>query len=771
MTTWSLFAATGFTSAQSVHADHHGILYAPGSSSRAIWGSDGGVHYTATANSTLPAKPTFMSKNTGYNVTQYYGTAIHPTLPDYFLAGAQDNGSQKFTAAGINATSTVSGGDGGFCHIDQDDPNIQITSFVFNNYYVSINGGASFVTRSFANTGGFINPTDYDDSENILYGGNTAGSYFRWNNPAEAGTSVSNVTCSQFGTASVTHVAVSPFVPNRVFFGLSNGSIVMVDGANTASSVTGVVIKPVTAPSSGSVSAIAFDLTNDQHLLVTYSNYGVVSVAETTTAGAGVAAVWTSVEGNLPDMPVRWVLFDPRNPDWALIATEIGVWSTDNINGAATDWQPTNGGLANVRVDMLQFRPSDRTIAAATHGRGLYTTVIPGAPPVTTPNLDFTSPATDVVEQTGATSDCRNYKDYEINITTSAPLVGDAVLTYSVEPGGTATAGNDYDLTTNGDFATPTTTHTFKSGSLLPKKITVRIYDDTEVEVPETFVIRFRLSGNSNAVTRRDTHTFTIRDNDVAPGAGTIVATALNASRTEYLGVNTDAYFYTASGELLARMRNTSTHNYGCTGVTIDRSGTSALPFLNAAPATYLASKTYTVVPASGNPAGKYEVTLYFTEAEKRGWELTTGNAWNAVMIVKTTGTIKGVNALSPPTVQLITPVREKIASGYALTFVSDGAAAGFGVGVPGTPNSAPVVFPNPFRDRLSIRFVQPIKGPALVSVYDIEGKLIHRSTHPGSVSTALSIDLRNFGLLSNTIYIVDLQANGKKYRFKVKKE
>ncbi|MEJ7914286.1 MAG: sialidase family protein, partial [Chitinophagaceae bacterium] len=149
MTTWSLFAATGFTSAQNVHADHHGIMYAPGSSSRAIWGTDGGIHYTATANSTLPAKPVFMAKNMGYNVTQYYSTAIHPLLNDYFLAGAQDNGSQKFTAAGINTTATVSGGDGGFCHIDQDDPNIQITSFVFNNYYVSINGGASFVTRSF----------------------------------------------------------------------------------------------------------------------------------------------------------------------------------------------------------------------------------------------------------------------------------------------------------------------------------------------------------------------------------------------------------------------------------------------------------------------------------------------------------------------------------------------------------------------------------------------------------------------------------------------
>ena len=85
-------------------------------------------------------------------------------------------------------------------------------------------------------------------------------------------------------------------------------------------------------------------------------------------------------------MPVRWTMFDPRNSDWALIATELGVWSTNDLNGASTDWDPTNSGLANVRVDMLQYRSSDNTIAAATHGRGLFTATIPTT---TTPAQTF----------------------------------------------------------------------------------------------------------------------------------------------------------------------------------------------------------------------------------------------------------------------------------------------------------------------------------------------------------------------------------------------
>jgi trimeric autotransporter adhesin len=368
MTTWAMFAATGFTIEQNVHADQHAIVYAPGSSSRAIWGTDGGVDYTANADIATPGKPTFVEKNNGYNVTQYYACAIHPTQTNYFLAGAQDNGTQKFTSAGINSTTNASGGDGAFCHIDQDNPNIQITSYVFNNYYISTNGGISFSSRSFANTGGFINPTDYDDDANILYGGNNAGSYFRWNDPATGGTSWSNVSCAAFSTASVRHVLVSKTVANRVYFGLSNGSVVMVNDANSGTSVAGTVIRTGT----GSVSGIAIDPANENHMLVTYSNYGVTSVWESFNATSG-APTWTAVEGNLPDMPVRWVMFDPRNSDWALIATELGVWSTDNLNGSSTAWDPTNNGFANVRVDMLQYRASDKTIAAATHGRGLFT--------------------------------------------------------------------------------------------------------------------------------------------------------------------------------------------------------------------------------------------------------------------------------------------------------------------------------------------------------------------------------------------------------------
>ena len=87
---------------QYVHADQHIVIFQPGSSSVAYFGNDGGIYRTTNANAVSPAI-TFKGDN--YNVTQFYACAIHPTaLTDYYLAGAQDNGSQQFSSAGINST-------------------------------------------------------------------------------------------------------------------------------------------------------------------------------------------------------------------------------------------------------------------------------------------------------------------------------------------------------------------------------------------------------------------------------------------------------------------------------------------------------------------------------------------------------------------------------------------------------------------------------------------------------------------------------------------
>ncbi|NDK18984.1 MAG: T9SS type A sorting domain-containing protein, partial [Zetaproteobacteria bacterium] len=163
--------------------------------------------------------------------------------------------------------------------------------------------------------------------------------------------------------AAISHIRVSPYnVANRtVFLGTGNSQV-----AKMAADKTITMITPPTLV--GSVSCIEVGASDDE-LLVTASNYGVVSVFYTNDGGA----TWTEKEGDLPDMPVRWALFNPLNRNEVLLATEVGVWKTLNISASTPAWEKANTGMGNVRVDMLQYRALDNTIVAATHGRGLFT--------------------------------------------------------------------------------------------------------------------------------------------------------------------------------------------------------------------------------------------------------------------------------------------------------------------------------------------------------------------------------------------------------------
>ncbi|MEJ7914546.1 MAG: T9SS type A sorting domain-containing protein, partial [Chitinophagaceae bacterium] len=114
---------------------------------------------------------------------------------------------------------------------------------------------------------------------------------------------------------------------------------------------------------------------------------------------------FTSIEGNLPDMPVRWGVFAPASAQLngptngnggILLATELGVWTTSRINGLATTWIPNSADLPNVRTDMVKWRAVDGLAVAATHGRGLYTTVLGtssggGAQPVSSNFIKYIS--------------------------------------------------------------------------------------------------------------------------------------------------------------------------------------------------------------------------------------------------------------------------------------------------------------------------------------------------------------------------------------------
>lgn len=363
-TSWTQITSWwGGCSRQYVHADQHLVYFEPGSSTVAYFGNDGGVWRTTNATA---ATPTITEKNTNYNVTQYYSASIHPTAyRNFLLGGAQDNGSHIIKSAGIGSGTEVTGGDGAYCHIETDQPQYQYTSYVFNNFYRSSDTGTTFTQIIADNNGSFITSWDFDNTNDILYAAYSTNNIRRYS--SMHGTPSGTILSPSASAGTVTHIKVSPNTPTTIYVGTSSGNLYKMTNAN--GTPTSTSIRGGSFPA-GSVSCVEVEKGNELHLLVTFSNYSVVSVWESTDGGTS----WTNVEGNLPNLPVRWAIFSPINNDNAMLATETGVYSTDNLNGGSTNWGINSGGMPNVRVDMLKVRASDSVVLAATHGRGLFTT-------------------------------------------------------------------------------------------------------------------------------------------------------------------------------------------------------------------------------------------------------------------------------------------------------------------------------------------------------------------------------------------------------------
>ncbi|MFL5740737.1 MAG: T9SS type A sorting domain-containing protein, partial [Flavisolibacter sp.] len=472
------------------------------------------------------------------------------------------------------------------------------------------------------------------------------------------------------------------------------------------------------------------------------------------------------------------------------------------------------------------------------------------------------------------------YKDYQLNLSMVAPPTGDALVQYNIRAGNTASEGKDFDYTTNGNFSTPSHQQLFASGVSGSHAITIRIYDDVEVETDESFTIDFTIGGTTNAG-QGNIHSFTfiIKSNEILPvtlvsnnylignaaftigsatqgnifdaraqrkraqivykasdltaagmGAGkinsisfslrknsvrsyknliigmgttslpyladngiqqvftdlasfrssystvdglntipfdipfdwdgvsnvvveicynnntfdnsdfadpvicseddaasssqsaviyqtnidcssdftnvfifgsgikpqiqfghtnngSVVSTALNASRTESLGPNSEVYFYSAAGVLMARIKNSSSFDYGCTQVVIDRAGTSTSPFWRNNTANNLMNKTFHVIPTNNNPSGQYDISLYFSQAEANGWQTATGASINSIQLVKAQGQIKDVSPSSPAAaghVDVVSPAVTNFGSDYVLTYSFASGFSSFGAGIPG---------------------------------------------------------------------------------------
>jgi len=367
LTDWTLMYSGG--GQDYVHGDIHRIEFREGGSEEIIITTDGGVFYTGNGSH---SQPVWYEMNADFNTLQYYTVTLTPEDDEIFsIGGMQDNCTFYYYGQNITLDDILSGGDGAYCFIDQNEPDVWITSSQNNVYSVFSGGTQVGYINNFA-SGNFICPADYDYRNNILYA--NAVNFFGYNaNRLLRLTGIPDNISGGFvvtGTATTvpfTHVKYSVYSPagkSTLFLGNEAGQVYRIDNAESFPAAT-----EITGPDMPVASVSCIDIAGSEDtLIVTFSNFGVESVWQTTDGGAS----WENKEGNLPDMPIRWAIYHPHNSNQAMLATEMGVWATVNLQDEDVYWEPVNDGLANVRVDMLKVRSSDNRVVAASHGRGLY---------------------------------------------------------------------------------------------------------------------------------------------------------------------------------------------------------------------------------------------------------------------------------------------------------------------------------------------------------------------------------------------------------------
>ena len=388
-----------------VHSDQHAMTFKPGSPNVALFGSDGGVSYasslsSATANSTT----SITSRNIGFNVTQFYSVGVAPSnavsglTNDYFVAGAQDNGSQYFAGAttGASASTKAQGGDGAFSMFDQGADKYFITNYVYNQRINSRSATSTQTKEINLDTtnsyGAFICPMALDSKLDILYSdytvpasGTVATVYGvrRYTN-VKPGFGTGTVSKSTLTDALLnsrpTALTVSKYTTTSttLLVGCLSGRLLKVTTANTTPTWTNI-----TGPGFvGSVSDVEFGATEND-IFVTFQNYDVVSVWYSADGGI----TWQNKEGNFPDIPVKCILQNPLKLNEVIIGTELGVWFTNSFETASPVWNQSFNGMSNVKVTDLDLR-DDNAVYAATYGRGIFSGIFTAA---TLANEDFTN--------------------------------------------------------------------------------------------------------------------------------------------------------------------------------------------------------------------------------------------------------------------------------------------------------------------------------------------------------------------------------------------
>lgn len=425
ISTW-VFSANPQFFTQYVHADQHQIRFHPNNPDWMYVTTDGGIHRTKKAAVPYGTVPAFEILNEGFGVTQFYGIAAG--LDGRVLGGTQDNGTilLDFTLNSARQGKRVHGGDGFFTDISKTNPEAMFSGTYFGDATRSATaysnyGGVNYFDTNIDDDGDGrpddgaafyfpqklweeidVNSQDYGKGLMFIgtYGGVWVG-YDALNfstNPTWFKIAGPENGMQTFGGRTFPTYFDITEDGDILYVATASGELYRVDGLASVTweyddagtptipaddffdpSAAGITVTRIANFSGRYASSVAVDPNDPETVILTLGNYGNSNYVykSTTAASATGPGSFSSVQGNLPRMPVYSAVIDAGDSDNIIVGTEMGVYSSTN---GGFQWSLDSEDFPLTPVYMIkQERVDDLSkdcyaIYAGTHGRGIYMT-------------------------------------------------------------------------------------------------------------------------------------------------------------------------------------------------------------------------------------------------------------------------------------------------------------------------------------------------------------------------------------------------------------
>jgi len=357
---WNQIA--GYYNFDEIHVDHH-AMYIDENTGRVFEGNDGGLYISDNFGNDW-------QKINTLGITQFYDVEIDYLMPHRLYGGTQDNNTIRTLTGATNNWQAILGGDGFYSLVDYTNNNIIYAEYQWGNLYKSTDGWNFNDISGYWQGDQDINRVNWsaplvmhpEDPETLYFG-----TYRIWKttNGGSSWIAVSS-DLTQGGSGSfhtITTLATSSINPNIVLAGSADGRIHISTNAGFGWTdiSEGLPVRWITR-----VEADPFD---ENTIYATISGFRWDESESHVFKSTDLGENWTSISGNLPELPVNVIRADPENEGYLFVGTDAGVYYTEN---GGNNWVNIMNGLPNVPVTAMKIHNPSRKLLIGTYGISMY---------------------------------------------------------------------------------------------------------------------------------------------------------------------------------------------------------------------------------------------------------------------------------------------------------------------------------------------------------------------------------------------------------------